>query len=69
MFSVHINTKARFNIKRFINSYRHIFLDLYSDTGIYHEDKIRKQYQEISKNLFEKIYITINDTLKNQLVL
>ena len=69
MYKVYIDISSRTKIKDFINSYKKIFLDLYTDTGIFNEELIREQYKELSQNLSRSIYEVIQETLSTQLVL
>lgn len=55
MFSVRMSELSSEQLQSFISSYRGVFLQTYSDTGIFNEDLIKQSYIELSLNLDKQI--------------
>lgn len=64
MYKVIIPESIHDIIKNFIKVFRDRYLDLYSDTWIYYEDLIRKNYIEISKKFYKEIFYSLETNFK-----
>jgi len=62
MYSVKYTDNAQLIIKDFIRSYKNVFLERFTDTGLITEDIIRNIYIEKSVSFYEEI-INQTDTL------
>jgi len=55
MYNVIYKIKVENKIKLFIKSYKNIFLDTYTDTGLFYEEIIRQNYIDISERFYNEI--------------
>ena len=55
MYKVIYKIKAENKIKSFIKSYKNIFLETYTDTGLFYEDLIRQNYINNSEKFYNEI--------------
>ena len=69
MYKVILSEKVHSSIKSFIDWYRNIFLNLFSDTWIFDEELIREHYINSSKKFQIEIFKLIEETLKQKSIL
>ncbi len=68
MFNIRYSYEAYSQIDSFINSYKNIFLKLYSDTWIEDEDLIIKNYVDIWNKFYLNIKTVLENTFKHEVV-
>ncbi len=69
MYEIIYSIKAENRIKFFINSYKNIFLDSYTDTWLFYEDLIRKNFINNSEKFYNEIIDSIENIISNQKLL
>jgi len=69
MYSLEFSDDAIISIRNFIDSYDNIFIKLFTDTWIDNEKLIIEQYKLISKGIYNKMILSINNSLKPEKVL
>jgi hypothetical protein len=69
MYSVQISTHVEQRITRYVEAYRDIFVELYTDTGLwYAEEVIKDEYRKNAKLLKDGILSAINQSMKQEIV-
>ena len=69
MYKIRYSLESKNQIIDFINLYKNNFLSIFSNTGLFYEDIIRKNYIEISKKFKSEIFDSIGDKLIQDKVL
>jgi len=59
MFHVRISKSADIQIKQYIDLYTSYFQELFTDTGIWSEEVIQRNYEISGEMLFRSIYALI----------
>ncbi len=68
MFDLSFTVRAHQDLTDFIDAYKSGFVELYSDSGIWSEDTILKQYQQAAESLKEGILDCIQFRLEKPVV-
>jgi hypothetical protein len=66
MYKIIYKIKAENKIKSFIESYKNIFLNTYTDTGLFYEDLIRQNYINNSEKFYNEIIDSIDDFVSDE---
>lgn len=69
MYKVKIEKLAQLKLDRFINWYKRLFINLYSDSWLVNEKAIIENYITIWDELNSLIHKKLNSTLKEELIL
>lgn len=69
MRKIAYDARALDNLEGYIVAYRRYFSQLYSDTGIWSEGRIREQYEQIAEEKYEEILTLVERNLANDSVL
>ena len=69
MRSVRFTSTAVSQLARYIQLYRDAYWELFRDTGIWSEDSIRAQYENLANALFDQILHAIKRRLSVKIVL
>jgi hypothetical protein len=68
MFTIQITEKVDLSIKKYVDLYTDYFQELYTDTWIWAEDTIQKNYKVSGKKLFQSIYDIIQEKLSQEIL-
>ncbi|OIP51688.1 hypothetical protein AUK10_04515 [Candidatus Gracilibacteria bacterium CG2_30_37_12] len=63
MYKIIYSPKAVAEVDRYILAYRHQFLSLYTDTGIFSELEILERYEKEAIDRYEEIYSLIEERI------
>jgi hypothetical protein len=66
MYKVEYKNKPEEKLKLFINSYKNIYLETFTDTWLFYEDLIRQNYINISEKFFNEIIDFIDDIFSQE---
>lgn len=66
MYEIIYKIKSENSIKSFIKTYKNIFLNSYTDTGLFYEDLIRQNYINNSEKFYNEIIDSIDNFLLDE---
>lgn len=68
MFQVVISKAADKHIKRYVELYTDHFQELFSDTGIWSEEMIQRNYEISGEELFRSVYALIREKFSQEIL-